>query len=186
MMKNSHKNIGSANVQPVKDEGVFNQLFREHFRELSFFARAIIKQELFAQDIVQECFIKVWSRRKQLADLSGLRSYLYTTVKNDCISYLRKRAVKNRRHQIYLEKAGMDVTPSFEKEIIHSEIIAELYRSVERLPGKMQEVVKLYYLKEMSSVEIGKLLQKNPDTVQHQRKSALRLLCNKKGFLMVA
>jgi len=174
-------------IRSIRDneESTFNQLFREHFCSLSFFARSIIGQELFAQDIVQECFIKVWKRHKQLTDLAGLRSYLYAAVKNDCISYLRKKTVRDKKQKIYLEKAAMDMKQSFEQSIIYAETVCELYGCIERLPEKMQEVVKLYYLEEMGTVEIGQLLRKSCDTIHHQRKAALGLL-RKREFLMVA
>lgn len=183
----SCKDTGPAAVQVMQDNGepIFNQLFHEHFRSLSFFAQSIIGQELFAKDIVQECFIKVWCRRKLLINLTGLRSYLYTAVKNDCISYLRKKAVMDRKRDVYLQKVE-DVVLSFDKEIINKEVFCELYERIARLPEKMQEVVKLYYLEGMSSAEIGRVLQKNTDTVQHQRKAALRLLSNGKKVLLVA
>lgn len=176
-MKKNYKDMAMRDER----ESVFDQLFREHFHALSFFARSIIGQELFAQDIVQECFIKVWSRRRQLINLSGLKSYLYAAVKNDCISYLRRQVVKNRKYEVYLEKIAIEVMPPLDKEIIHG-----LYNCVERLPEKMREVIQLYYLEEMSSGAIGRILQKNPDTVQRQRKSALRLLRNEKRLLRVA
>jgi len=183
----SCKDTGPATVQTMQDEGepVFNQLFHEHFRSLSFFAQSIIGQELFANDIVQECFIKVWCRRKQLINLTGLKSYLYAAVKNDCISYLRRKGVMDRKREVYLEKVK-DLALSFDKEIMNKEIFCELYNRVERLPEKMQEVVKLYYFEGLSSAEIARVLQKNSDTVQHQRKAALRLLGNGKRILLVA
>lgn len=183
----SYKDTGPVTIQVTRseEESIFNQLFREHFRALTFFACSIIGPELFAKDIVQECFIKVWYRRKQLINLTGLRSYLYAAVKNDCISYLRKKAVMDRKREIYLEKVK-DIALSFDKEIITREIFCELYNRIKRLPEKMQEVVRLYYLEGMSSGEIGRVLRKSPDTVQHQRKAALRLLQDGKGFLMVA
>jgi RNA polymerase sigma-70 factor (ECF subfamily) len=187
-MENNYKDIGSMIVQSIREdkESTFNKLFNEHFSALSFFARSITGQELFAQDIVQECFIKVWKRYKQLTDLGALKSYLYAAVKNDCISYLRRQAVRNKKREVYLEKAAIKLAPSIEQEMICAETIYELYAHIGRLPEKMREVVQLYYLEEKSAVEIGRLLQKNCDTVQHQRQTALNLLRNKKKFLIAA
>ncbi len=175
-------------VQSIREdkESTFNKLFNEHFSSLSFFARSITGQELFAQDIVQECFIKVWKQYKQLTDPGGLKSYLYAAVKNDCISYLRKQAVRNKRQEAYVGKAAAYLAPSIEQEMIYAETVYELYAHIGQLPEKMQEVVQLYYLEGKSAVEIGRLLQKNCDTVQHQRQTALNLLRNKKKFLIAA
>ncbi|RYZ87236.1 MAG: RNA polymerase sigma-70 factor [Proteobacteria bacterium] len=177
-MPDGQHDKGSLSIQAVRDgeESAFNQLFRQHFRALSFFAHSIIGQELYAQDIVQECFIKVWSRRTQLTDLVELKSYLYAAVKNDCINYLRRQAVRDKKQEAYLLNSATEEATSVDPDIIRAETVQELYARIEQLPEKMREVIKLYYLEGKSSGEIGRLLQKDPDTIQHQRQSALRWL----------
>ena len=166
------------------DEAVFNELFRQHFRALAFFAHSIIRQELYAQDIVQECFIRVWNRRQHLRDIGELKSYLYTSVKNDCINYLRGQSVRDKKQQEYLDSAAEQVSTPVDQDIVRAEAIRELNDRIEQLPEKMREVVRLYYFEGKSSGEIGRLLQKNPDTVQHQRKTALRLLRKLRCFFL--
>lgn len=63
-----------------------------------------------------------------------------------------------------------------DEKIIHAETLRELHRRIDRLPAKMKEVVKLYYIEGKSSGKISRLLDKHTDTVHHQRKAALRLL----------
>ena len=174
----------SLSVQEVwdGDETVFNQLFRQHFRALSFFAHSIIGEELYAQDIVQECFIKVWNRRHQLKDVSELKPYLYAAVKNDCINHLRSQSVRDKKQQAYVDRESDHVVGAVDVDMIRAESIRMLNDRIEQLPEKMREVVRLYYFEGKSSGEIGRLLKKNPDTVQHQRKTALRLLRNLKCF----
>lgn len=164
------------------DETAFNQLFRQHFRALSFFAHSLIGQELNAEDIVQECFIKVWNRRLQLKDLSELKSYLYAAVKNDCLNYLHNQSVRDKKRQAYIDGQEQAIMMGIDQEIVKAETIRELNDRIEQLPDKMREVVRLYYFEGKNSGEIGRLLQKNPDTVQHQRKTALRMLRNLKSF----
>ncbi|MET0462615.1 MAG: RNA polymerase sigma-70 factor [Chitinophagaceae bacterium] len=162
---------------------MFNQQFREHFRALSFFACSIIGEDLYAQDIVQECFIRIWNRRHLLKDLAELKSYLYSAVKNACINYLRTQNVRKRKQEKFLELTNGQVSTSMDVDIIRAEVIRELNDRIDQLPDKMREVVRLYYFEGKKSGEIGKLLQKSPDTVQHQRKSALRLLRDMKSLI---
>ena len=163
---------------------MFSRLFRQHFRALSFFAHSITGQDLLSEDIVQDCFIKVWNRRQQLKDLAELKSYLYAAVKNDCINYLRKQSVRDKKQQAWLDLQTETVSAGVDQDIIRAEAIRELNDRIEQLPEKMREVVRLYYFEGKSSGEIARVLQKNPDTVQHQRKTALRLLRNLKSFFL--
>lgn len=183
-MHGKHDNIEPSSEQPEwkRNEQAFNHLFRQNFRILSSFAYSIIHQNIDAQDIVQDCFIKVWNRCHQLKDLANLKPYLYTAVKNDCINYLRQQNVHDKKRQRYLDQIATTSTDAVDLNIVRAETKRELDKRIEQLPQKMREVIRLYYYECKSSGEIGRLLEKNPDTVQHQRIRALRLLRKKKYF----
>ena len=53
-------------------------------------------------DVVQEVFIKVWSHKKELVDDPKAQYYLFTAVRNNCISLLRKKI-----HHLSVEDDGV-------------------------------------------------------------------------------
>lgn len=60
-------------------EPAFKELFGRYYTTLCAFAFRIVKNEESAKDIVQEVFIKLWSNREQLKDIS-LKSYLLSLI----------------------------------------------------------------------------------------------------------
>jgi RNA polymerase sigma-70 factor, ECF subfamily len=155
------------------DELAFDQLFREYFASLSLFAFRLIGDEKEAEDIVQDCFVTLWERRRELGHVAAVKSYLYTAIRYRSMDFLKRRRLSSG---VGLEETLRQVEGGVDVEIIMAETAQLLYRMLEELPARMQEVVRLYYLEEKSYREIGEILQTEPETVRNQRFKALALL----------
>lgn len=158
------------------EERGYDHFFRLYFRHLCFFAASIVNNEEDAEDIVQACFSKMWARHATINNASSIRSFLYTAVRNACISQLRKRK---------LSVVSLDANPEFslefgeqdyEKVLIEAETIREVYTAAEQLTGRAAEVFRLYFIEGKDDFEIGELLHTSPHTVRNQRKRAIEIL----------
>jgi RNA polymerase sigma-70 factor (ECF subfamily) len=155
------------------DELAFDQLFREYFASLSLFAFRLIGDGNAAEDIVQDCFVMLWERRRQLEHVAAVKSYLYTAIRYRSIDYLKRSKLTSGigwEENLRPNEGGVDA------EMIMAETAQLLYRILDELPARMQEVVRLYYLEEKSYREIGEILQTEPETVRNQRFKALAFL----------
>lgn len=54
------------------------------------FALHYLKDIDDAEDTVQDCFMELWKRKEKGFEVSGLKSYLYSMVRNRCIDILKK------------------------------------------------------------------------------------------------
>ena len=110
-----------------------------------------------AEDTVQEAVIELWQKRDQLQHVLNLEGYAMQTVKNRCISFLRKH------HDI--------ATPNLEEalgNLSDEDIIAEaalieerasqLDHMMERLPEVQREAVKMKYIDNLNHSEIQRRL----------------------------
>ncbi len=156
------------------EERAYDQLFRENFGPLCFFASRIIGDEKLAEDIVQDCFINLWNRRKGLEHVQSIRSYLYTSVRYRCIDHKRTNRLSTAGLPEELLQADGD--PDAEALLIMAETVRNLYQLLEAIPARMREVIKLYYLEGKSYKEIGNLLQTDPETIRNQRFKALKMI----------
>ena len=68
---------------------LFNQLFRQYYQPLLFFALQYITDEEECHDIVNGVFEKAWQHIHQI-DESTAKSFLFTSVRNRCIDYVRR------------------------------------------------------------------------------------------------
>jgi len=150
------------------EEQAFDQLFRAYFIALSFFAFRLVKDQQRAEDIVQDCFVELWQKRKSLVHVNSIKSYLYRCIHNHCVNEL------NRKKPV----PGQTEIPArtIEQEIIAAETLARILQVIQHLPERMQQVLKMYYLEEKSYLEIGKEIGIDPETVRSHRFRAIQFV----------
>ena len=87
----------------TKQEAAFNDLFEVFYRYLVLYAMRHVQQQEVAEDIVQEVFVAIWESDKEYNSFHGFRSFLYDSVKNSCLNYLKHRAVE-KRYEAYVQE----------------------------------------------------------------------------------
>lgn len=150
------------------EEQAFDQVFRTYYRPLTFFAFKYLHDEKLAEDIVQDCFAELWERRKKLSQVQSISSYLYRCVYNHCAKWLD-------RHQRTSARTKMPPEPE-SANIIESEVLTSILQTIECLPARMKQVVKMYYLEEKSLQEIGATIGIDAETARSHRYRAIRLI----------
>ena len=161
------------------EERGYDHFFRLYFRSLCFFAGSLLNNKQDAEDIVQACFTKLWPKHAVLSSASSIKSFLYTSVRNACISQLRKRklsVISLDGHPEFSREFG---EPDYEKILIRTEMLREIYAAGEQLTGRLAEVFRLYFIEGKNDLEISTLLGTSRNTVRNQRKRAIEVLRQK-------
>jgi RNA polymerase sigma-70 factor (family 1) len=166
------------------EEKAYDFFFRQYYTSLCFFANRLLNNQTDAEDIVQDCFTKLWSRRTSFDKSETIRSFLYSTVKNACIDRLRK----NQSHElsrngfIYLNESAEQ---SCLEGITRAETLREIYTLINHLPTRMQQVFRMFYIDGMNYAEIASYFKTSPETVRKQKAKALSLLREKFIFFLL-
>ena len=74
-------------MDKVKD---IEHSFKLYYRQLCIYALHFIEDMGTVEDIVQEAFVGLLQRKEEVRDV---KPYLYASVRNKCISYLKKQRV---------------------------------------------------------------------------------------------
>lgn len=121
-----------------------------------------------AEEIAQDIFVKAY---RSLADFRGgskFSTWLYTIVRNTCISFLRKKkidvvSIDNENALIQLEnrESGFKAN-TIEKKSRH----AMVNEAIRLLSPDDHQVITLFYMGEQSLEEIGKIMGLDPNTVK--------------------
>src|SRR5687767_266723 len=69
----------------------FRDAFHTHYQPLCQYAFTIVKEMHSCEDIVQETFLRIWEKKQNLIGSGELPFYLYTAIRNNCLTYLEKR-----------------------------------------------------------------------------------------------
>ncbi|MBL7710696.1 MAG: sigma-70 family RNA polymerase sigma factor [Chitinophagaceae bacterium] len=149
------------------DETAFDQLFRDYFIPLSYFAQELTGDTLAAEDIVQDCFVSLWNRRNKLPNIESFKSYLYTSVRYQCMKSIKKR---KREEAVTLETAP---APAADASLVVAETARAILSLLATLTPRLQQVIRLYYLEGKSYREIAQLLKIDPESVRKQKFRAL-------------
>ncbi len=156
----------------ISDERSFALLFDDYYSRLCLFAHRIIHHHDAAEDLVQECFIKLWDQKDGLVINGSLSSYLYSMVRNRCINFLRDHA---RIHHL-AEELVVPTENNALHAMIEAETFYELYKGIERLPQKCREVATLLFIEGRTHEETAQLLRVTESTVRTQKARAVAFL----------
>ncbi|HEY6902408.1 MAG TPA: RNA polymerase sigma-70 factor [Puia sp.] len=154
----------------------FQTVFRTYYNQLCNYALTFTKDEDVCEDIVQDLFIKVWEQRRGLLRETSIRYYLFTAVRNNCISWLRKEKQQGTVRLTSQESPA--VTPDYSKETAGGEKDERhlIEQAIARLPPKCKEVFLLSRFGKLSYREIASSLGISEKTVENQLGKALKML----------
>ena len=154
------------------DERAFDALFRHYSPAVYRFAYSYLKSGPEAEEIVQDCFLKIWENRQQLHDDVPLKGYLFTTAYHTILNQLRRRQhhLRFQTHQASHEPAPVSNGAEYAE-------LESLYRAaIERLPPKRREIFVLSRQQGLTYPEIAARLNLSVKTVEAQMGQALKFL----------
>ncbi len=163
------------------DKKVFRALFELYYQRLYIYAQSYLENIEEAEDVVQELFIHLWEKRKELTIFSSLSSYLFRAVHNRCLQKLRHRKVVNKyneRHKLKIKET--EILYNSSADFIFSEQqlkeIQQIFnRTNNTLPEKTREIFRLSRQQLKTNKEIAQLLNIQIKTVEYHITKALKV-----------
>ena len=130
-----------SEVLPVK-----NKLYR--------FALRMLGDAEEAQDVVQEIFLRLWSKKEQLGEYRNLEAFAMTMTKNLCIDKLKSPSAKRK---LFDESSLLpdERTPYVKAEL--SDTIKIIRQVMDNLPEQQKMVVQLRDVEECDFDEIAEI-----------------------------
>ena len=134
------------------NQKLFDQLFDQYKDRVFRLCYGYTRNNAEANDLVQECFVKVWLNLSDFRHHSDYSTWIYRIAANTCLMQLRK--YKNNPleyHETFLEKTAEEY--SGDKEV-QSE---NLYIAIGRL-NEMDRVIISMVLENIPQKQIGEVL----------------------------
>ncbi len=172
----------------ARDHQAFEMLIRTYNQRLFRIARSIVREDMEAEDIVQEAYIKVFTRLDSFMGPNGLGSWLARITANLAIDRVRKLKRTDRLVNDLLESCSTGSGPSSldatqdsttpERQAAMSQIRALLEREIDHLPDGFREVFVLRMVEELSTEETSHILDIPEATVNSRLHRARAKLQN--------
>ncbi|MEZ5199259.1 MAG: RNA polymerase sigma-70 factor [Bacteroidales bacterium] len=163
-----------------RQEVAFEVVFHLYYPRLVWFAQNYISVE-DAKGLVQEAFITLWEKNPGVSNESQLQSYLYTTVKNNCLMFLRhKNVAKN-----FVQKAEIKIHEQLNaaaleqldtSEIAFREMETIIEKTIAGLSPRCREVFVLSRMEGKKNKKIAEELNISVKAVEAQMTKALGIL----------
>jgi RNA polymerase sigma-70 factor (family 1) len=161
--------------EPEKLYRLFQETFYKHYEPLCKYAFTIVKEPHSCEDIVQETFLRVWEKKQNLIGSEELTWYMYTAIRNNCLSFIEKKqktVLGDFNGQEIIDMPGERPSPSA-KEPDYDTLLKD---ALTNLPPKCREVFVLSRISNLTYKQIGDSLGISIKTVENQMGKALKIL----------
>lgn len=164
------------------DEKAFRQLFNHFASHLTRFAFSITQDKEAALEMMDEVFVKVWKNRSKLPDITNLKTYLYTSIKNASLNYLSQKARVHHNEFFDLDNLPFADHQSPEQMLIAKEIFKKISNAVDSLPPKCRIIFRLVREDGLKYREVAEILNISVKTVDAQMVIAVKKISEKVKF----
>ena len=152
----------------------FSGLFRKYYEPLYFFAGRFVKDPPTAESIVQDVFVNLWDHRETLSINTSAKAYLYTSVKNACITFVKRENFFSSMEEDSEHRDNSGKTPDAELE--ETEIQSAVQNAINKLPEKCRQIFIMCKYDNLSYNEIAEIQNISINTVKTQLKRAVKTL----------
>ena len=135
-----------------------------------------------AEDLVQDLFAGLWSRREQLDVQGSVGAYLHGILDHKVIDYYRQVCSRLKHLDRLIELFDQPQwTPA--DRLAFKEQESDLRACISDLPKRMQDVFVLSRFEQMSTDEISEKLSLSHQTIRNQISRALKIVRSKMASL---
>ena len=165
------------------DRGLFEILMRRHNQRIYRTARAIVKDEVEVEDVMQQAYINAFTHLDQFEERSQFSTWLTRIAVNEAIGRRQKMRVAASMTETFDAGSGDDVEnvtsrqPSPEHLAYAEELQRVLEAAVDELPDVYRAVFMLRDVEGLSTTETGEGLGLGDEAVKtrlHRARAMIR------------
>ncbi|WP_153799918.1 RNA polymerase sigma-70 factor [Foetidibacter luteolus] len=168
--------VYAADLSSMRDEQVFEQVFKTNFKNLHAYACTILKNEAAAEEMVQQVFYKIWEKKDELTIHVSVKAYLYRSVHNLCLNQLTHQQVKASHQSYTMQQAKHYEEDSASARVRQAELESNIRKALNELPEQCRTIFQMSRFEDLKYHEIAKALGISIKTVENQMGKALKLM----------
>ena len=155
------------------DNRAYKYLYSCYYVALKSLATCYVKDNDVAEDLVQDVFISMLESGYNFKTVNEVKYFLYSSLKNRCISHFRKQKVRDKYYKDILSSQTEE--EHFWDKVLEEDVYARLMAAVETLPPQCK-MVMMMTLEGLKGAEIAEKLHISLDTVKEHKSSGKKKL----------
>lgn len=149
------------------DRAAFNRVYHLYVSQLFVLVYKHIPNRTDAEDIVQEVFIDIWEKRKDIVIQSSLFNYLYSSTRYRVLRFIKTNHTKPESLELFQHLLDNATPPEAHTAAAIRSIDHSVNTAIAGLPEQMKKVYLLNTEAGMSVSDIAGHLQLSPQTVRN-------------------
>lgn len=164
------KRISKKTIHQIaqNDEMAFRYFFDNYHQKLMHIAIYFLKSKEWAEEAVADVFYQIWRKKEELENIEDIDSYLFISIKNQCLHYLRRSVPIDESSTNLYEIEWLPDSCNPESELLEQEYLHLIQQAIDSLPLKCKEVFRLVFTDKLKYKDIALLLDISEKTVAAQ------------------
>lgn len=157
------------------DSGAFEEIFNRYWLKLYAAAFKRVKSREVAEEIIQDLFTLLWTKRESIQIHTSLAAYLFTSVRYMVFNHIQKEIVRENYKDSF-QAASIFCDNSTEETVFLNELIRNIEKEVKYLPPQCRSVFELSRKENKTNREIAEVLGISEKTVEGHLSKAIKQL----------
>ncbi|MCR5110651.1 MAG: RNA polymerase sigma factor [Ruminococcus sp.] len=178
---------GTENYRRFRENGDpdgLAEIIRDYMNGLILYLNSIVGNIHTAEDIAEDTFVLLGTKKPSDNGKSSFRTWLYTIGRNLAIDYLRKNTKASETSTEEIAEISED-TENLEMSYIREERKIAVHRAMDKLRPNYRQVLWLIYIEGFTNKEAAAVMGKtvhNIESMVSRARKALRSQLEKEGF----
>jgi len=147
------------------EQQAFEHLYTRHVKAVSRLVYSVVRHQAPMEDIVQEVFLIVYRQLARFEGRAAFKTWLYRIAFNEAL-----RHQKRNRRWVAMPEGGPEQLPAEvtlvsshtgdtpEKTLLSGEQTVNIQGAMQLLSPQHQAILNLFYLEELSTIDIAQIL----------------------------
>lgn len=157
------------------DADAFEEIFNRYWLKLYRAAIKRVKYREAAEEIIQDLFTLLWTKRESIQIHTSLGGYLFTSVRYLVLNHIQKEIVRENYKDSF-QAANIFSHNSTEETIFLNELMRNIEKEVKYLPPQCRSVFELSRKENKTNREIAEFLGISEKTVEGHLTKAIKHL----------
>lgn len=157
-----------------KESDAYRFLRQQYHVVLLQFATAYLKAKEPAEEVVNDVLYRVWMKKEGVAEINNLRVYLFTAVRNSCLTII----TKSKKEQDFVMNTPFNDSTIEDPEnlIITKELQECVKQTINSLPPRCRQIYEMIRIEGLRNKDVAETLNISVNTIDVQLAIALKRL----------